>query len=65
MVHLQSDNLALLLAGLLGFIAQYGINKGGMLANTTKCSLIRNIDVLIAFIFQIFMFHQVSLLVIK
>lgn len=55
----QSDNLALLLAGLLGFIAQYGINKGGMLANTTKCSLIRNIDVLIAFIFQIFMFHQV------
>lgn len=32
-----------------------------MLANTTKCSLIRNIDVFVAFMFQIWVFKEVSL----
>ena len=30
------------------------------MANTTKVSLVRNVDVLVAFLFQIFMFHEVS-----
>lgn len=54
----QADQIVMVMTGLLGFVAQYGINKGGMLANTTKCSLIRNIDVFVAFMFQIWVFKE-------
>ncbi|KAL5256303.1 hypothetical protein ACHWQZ_G011503 [Mnemiopsis leidyi] len=58
--HIDSrDYIYLSVISLLGFISQLTLTKATQLINTTIVSLIRNTDILVTMVFQIFYFHDV------
>ena len=55
---LQShDYYILSLISFFGFLSQMTLTRAVQLVNTTLCSLIRNADILVTLVFQIFYFH--------
>ena len=52
------EGFYLLTVGLFGFTAQALVNKGLALERALVCSLVRNIDIVFAFAFQVFIFNE-------